>query len=83
MAECVLHELKQNAIEILAIIDRKGSDILVDFTAYKPNEISILEIDAIVLMPVDDYQPWYDMCLMSSCSHNIVANSSFSWWGHG
>lgn len=29
----------------------------------------------------DNYQDWYDMCLMSSCRHNIIANSSFSWWG--
>lgn len=29
----------------------------------------------------DNYEPWYDMCLMSCCSHNIIANSSFSWWG--
>lgn len=29
----------------------------------------------------DKYQNWYDMCLMSFCSHNIVANSTFSWWG--
>lgn len=33
---------------------------------------------------VDDWdgkQEWVDMFLMSQCTHNVIANSSYSWWG--
>ena len=29
----------------------------------------------------DPERPWEDMALMARCQHQIIANSSFSWWG--
>ena len=29
----------------------------------------------------DPERPWEDMALMARCRHQVIANSSFSWWG--
>jgi Glycosyl transferase family 11 len=36
---------------------------------------------AVTVFEPNDDRPWEDMHLMAQCHHNIIANSSFSWWG--
>lgn len=36
--------------------------------------LSFIKIDS-------NYSDWQQMLIMSLCRHNIIANSSFSWWG--
>ncbi len=56
IAECILYELKETSIIIQAIIDKKGKEIFIDYPAYKPNESGNLNVDAVIMMPVDNYE---------------------------
>ena len=47
----------------------------------RENVPAILDEFTIVDGNLGEGNSWEDMCLISLCKHNILANSSFSWWG--
>ncbi len=58
LTDCIVYELMgSKEVKLKCIIDQKGDKILIDFPAVKPTEIERLNLDVIVLMPVDDYEP--------------------------
>ncbi|WP_165730495.1 alpha-1,2-fucosyltransferase [Polaribacter sp. 20A6] len=44
-------------------------------------EFSDIGFSTIFVKDNSGVDSWNDLFLMSSCNHNIIANSSFSWWG--
>lgn len=52
-----------------------------DIEWVKENIGDVLKKEYYILDVNTQINSWQDMFLMTQCSHNIIANSSFSWWG--
>lgn len=77
-----LHQILDNdklVINVLYFFEQKDIDEVTE-------KINILKktFSNINFIPIDnniELEDWQEMLLMSICKHNIIANSSFSWWG--
>lgn len=67
----------------LALIKEKEGDIKVFIFSDEPQWAQAnLNLDVEVeIVSAPEILPEHDIYLMSCCKHNIIANSSFSWWG--
>jgi hypothetical protein len=78
--ECSLSYYKK----AIALLNEHFTDLkffaFSDDTAWVKQNLSNNNLHIVEQHSLHDYPDWADMFLMSQCRHNIIANSTFSWW---
>jgi hypothetical protein len=55
--------------------------VFTDNKEWVKNNLQLIDYQLIDLNPTEGWGNHFDMQLMSCCKHNIIANSTYSWWG--
>lgn len=73
----ILYSTQQSSLKILYFCEENDNDaVLVTINKLRETFPSCHFIKT-----SDIIEDWIQMLMMSCCKHNIIANSSFSWWG--
>ena len=71
-------------LESISLLASKNKDFILIFFSddndWVKEQFKGLAYSKIFINHNKNENSWKDMFLMSSCTHNIIANSSFSWW---
>lgn len=72
-------------LKAIDLIKKKNPDVqfwgFTDDLEYAKEIVALDEIRWMDIRQIGKYEDWMDMYFMSLCKYNILANSSFSWWG--
>lgn len=86
----ILHQLQErnniinNKVRILYFCEKEDLCVVKQRVGEIFNKLIPLMntgIDMDFIHITDTFNDWQQMLLMSLCDHNIIANSSYSWWG--
>ena len=73
----LMHSNNHNPVNVLYFCEKEDNDVVSDII----QQFSIFYTGFKFIKVNDHIEDWKQMLLMSNCHHNIIANSSFSWWG--
>jgi hypothetical protein len=66
-------------IRVLYFCEKEDNNYVSNVIEYIQNALSDINIE--FMKVEDDIADWQQLLLMSCCNNNIIANSTFSWWG--
>ena len=67
-------QTKYNVFYFCQKEDNEVVSVIINKLKQKFTNVSFFKVD-------DELPDWKQLLLMSCCNHNIIANSTFSWWG--
>jgi len=73
----MMYSVLTNKINILYFCEKEDNQEVLEIIRQLKQDFenfSFIKVD-------DTIEDWKQMMIMSNCDHNIIANSSFSWWG--
>jgi hypothetical protein len=73
----VMAETEKKDWKILYFCEEKSNEEVEESIKYLKKRCSKCQF----IKVMDSIPDWEQMLLMSCCTHNIIANSTFSWWG--
>jgi hypothetical protein len=71
----------KGSINVLYFCEKEDNQYVID-NFINPLKTHYNSMSLLDFIKVDDnIEDWEQLLLMANCNHNIIANSSFSWWG--
>jgi len=68
-------------IRVIYFCEEEDNDIVSAVIEKLSDKFGQGSIDFVYIKARDDLEDWKQMLMMACCNYNIIANSSFSWWG--